>query len=88
MRTGPSEHPSMLTMDFDVHLTLSTLEKNQQATFLKYFICFFSSRIRHIKQIVSLGDNLHEMSKYIFWENKKIIIRLSSAEFAQRVVKV
>ena len=30
--------------------------------------------------IVSLGDIQHEMSKPIFWENKKNIINLSSAE--------
>ena len=38
-------------------------------------------------QIVSYRDNLHEMSKPIFWENKKNI-NLSSAELAQRVVEV
>ena len=35
-------------------------------------------------QIVSTGDNLHEMSKSIYWDIKK----MSSAEFAQKVVKV
>ena len=39
-------------------------------------------------QIVSLGDNLHEMTKPILWENKKNIINLSSAESTQRVVKI
>ena len=39
-------------------------------------------------QIVSSGDNLHEMSDPVFWENKKNIINLPSAENAQRVVKV
>ena len=34
------------------------------------------------------GDNLYEMSKTIFFKNKKNIINLSSAELAQRVVKV
>ena len=38
-------------------------------------------------QIVALGDNLHKISKLIFWENKKNI-NLLSAEFAHRVVKV
>ena len=34
-------------------------------------------------QIVSLGDNLLDMSKSVFWEkNKKNIINLSFAEFA------
>ena len=40
-------------------------------------------------QIVSLGDNLHEMSEPAFWEkNKKNIINLLSAELTQSVVKV
>ena len=41
-------------------------------------------------QIVSLGDNLHEMSNLIFWENKKLYIymNLLSAELAERVIKV
>ena len=32
-------------------------------------------------QIVSSGDNLHEMSKPIFGQNKKKYFKLSSAEF-------
>ena len=40
-------------------------------------------------QIVSSGDNLHEISNLICWEkNKKNITNLSSAEFTQRVVMV
>ena len=41
-------------------------------------------------QIVSWGDNLHEMSNPVFWLKKirKNIINLSSAEFAQGVVKL
>ena len=31
-------------------------------------------------QIVSTGDNLHEISKPIFWENKKKYFNMSSAE--------
>ena len=41
----------------------------------------------HFMQIVSNGDNLHEMSNPVFWENKKNIINLSSAELAQKSVK-
>ena len=33
-------------------------------------------------QIVSIGDNLHEISSPDFWENKKNIINLSSSEIA------
>ena len=39
-------------------------------------------------QIVTNGENLHEKSKPADWESKKKIISLSSAELAQRVVKV
>ena len=40
-------------------------------------------------QIVSNGDNLHEMLNPVFWEkNKKNIINLSFAELTKRVVKV
>ena len=38
--------------------------------------------------IVSSGDNLHKMSKPIFWKNNKTIINLLYVEYAQRVVKV
>ena len=40
-------------------------------------------------QIVSNGDNLHEMLNPVFWEKKKKknIAYLLSAELAQRVVK-
>ena len=39
-------------------------------------------------QIISNGDELHEMSNPVFWKNKRNAIDLSSAEFAQRMVKV
>ena len=40
-------------------------------------------------QIVSIGDNLHEMLNPVFWEKiKKSITNVSSAELAQKVVKV
>ena len=34
-------------------------------------------------QIVSIGDNLHEMSNSVFWENKKKINMLSAENFTQ-----
>ena len=37
-------------------------------------------------QIVSLGDNLHEVSDPIFLENKKNVTNLSSAESAHSMV--
>ena len=39
-------------------------------------------------QIVSLGNNLHEMSEPIFSENYENVISLSSAESFQRVVAI
>ena len=39
-------------------------------------------------QIVSLEDNLNKMSSPFFWENKKNIIDMSSAKFAQRMEKL
>ena len=33
-----------------------------------FFLFFPENRIWHFMQIVSLGDNLHEMSNPIFWE--------------------
>ena len=39
-------------------------------------------------QIVSKGDNLHEMSNPVFCEKLENVITLSSAKLAQRVVKV
>ena len=36
---------------------------------------------------IFLGDNLHEVSKSIFWENKKKCFKMLTAEFAQKVVK-
>ena len=39
-------------------------------------------------QIVSNGDNLHEMSKPVFWEKKEKVIYSSSAGLVQSVIKV
>ena len=39
-------------------------------------------------QIVSIGDNLHEMSNLFSEKIKKNIIYLSSAKLAQRVIKI
>ena len=39
-------------------------------------------------QIVYIGDSLHEMPNPVCRKNKKTITNLSSAESAQRVVKI
>ena len=38
-------------------------------------------------QIVSSGDNLHEMSKSIFWEKIRKIFQMSSAEIFTQLAK-
>ena len=50
-------------------LSLSMLSKISTDNILKYFSDFFfpETRISYFKQIVSLGDNLHENSNLIFW---------------------
>ena len=49
---------------------------------LFFFFEFFfpENRIWYFIQIVSYGDNLHEMSNLFIWEKKKNIIILLSAE--------
>ena len=56
---------------------------------MKYFSdIFLENRIWHFMQIVSYGDNLHEVSDPIFKEDIKNVINLSSAESAHSVVSV
>ena len=33
-----------------------------------FFLIFPENRIRHFMQIVSIGDNVYEISKPVFWE--------------------
>ena len=69
-------------------LTLSTPGKIFSRRHVEIFLIFFpETMFWHFMQIVSIsnGDNLPEMPNLVFWKN---IINLSSADFAQRVVKV
>ena len=53
------------------------------------FLIFPSKYTLTFIQTASLGDNFHKMSKPFFLvKNDKNIISLSSAEFAQMVIKV
>ena len=38
------------------------------------------NRIWHFMQIVSTGDNLHEMSNPVFWEQEEKYLNMPSAE--------
>ena len=70
-------------------LTLSTLGKTFSRRYFEiFFLIFLGNGIWHSMQMVSYGNYLHEMSNPVSWANKKNIINLSSAEFAQKVVKV
>ena len=40
-----------------------------------FFLFFPENRIWHFMQIVSLGDNLHEMSNPVFWEKETICMK-------------
>ena len=52
-----------------IYLTFTTLWAFSADDRLMIFFLFFpENRIWHFMQIVSLGDNLHEMSYPVFWE--------------------
>ena len=53
----------------------------------KKIFCFLENIIRYFMQIVSLGDNLHEISNPISGKDSKNV-NLPSAETAQRMQKV
>ena len=66
------------------------LVKFEADDIMKYFSYIFSENmIWHFIQIVSIGDNLYEMTNLVSWEkkNKKNVTNLSSAKLAQRVAK-
>ena len=62
-------------------LTFTTLWAFSADDKLMIFFLFFpENRIWHFMQIVSLGDNLHEMSNSVFWEKYEKYFKMSSAE--------
>ena len=51
------------------YLTFTTLWAfSADDKMMLFFLFFPENRIWHYMQIVSLGDNLHEMSNPVFWE--------------------
>ena len=60
-----------LLYDFiSIILTLRMLGKVFSRQHIEIFFLFFlENKIWHFMQIVSNGDNLHEISNPIFWEN-------------------
>ena len=69
LKSSPYNTGGKYDMLGDLSLTLSMLGKFHQTTFRTIFLMFLENRHWHFMQIVSLGDNLQEMSKSIFWEN-------------------
>ena len=73
---------------FVILLTHSTLDNFFSRQQFEIFFFFFTGNrilIGHFMQIVSNGDNWHGISNPVFWEN---IINLSTAELAQKMVKI
>ena len=72
------------------YLTFSHLSKSFGGWYFEIFVIFFpENRIWHFMQIVSTGDNLHEMSDPVFWKKKiKESISLAYAELAKIVVRL
>ena len=56
--------------------------------FLLLLLFFLENKIQHSKQIVSLEDNLHEVSDPIFQKKYEKILSLLPAEFAHTMVSV
>ena len=48
---------------------------------MTFFLFSLENRIRHFKQIVSIGDNLYEMSKLVFREKEEKYFNMLSAEY-------
>ena len=55
-------------------LTITTLWPNSaDSKLVIIFLIFPENKICHFMQIVSIGDNLHEMSNLVSWGKKKNI---------------
>ena len=66
--------------------TITTLWANSADDILMIFSP--ENRIWHFMQIISLGDNLHVMSKPVFWEKQEKYFKMVSAENLPRVLSV
>ena len=55
---------------------------------MNFYLFFPENSLWHFKQIVSYGDNLHEISMPIFFQkNKKNYFKMASAEIFTRNAK-
>ena len=70
-------------------ITFTTLWANSADDKLMIFFLFFSeNRLWPFMQIVSKWDNLHQRSKLIFWEKKKIISKCFETVFREKYFKM
>ena len=58
-----------------IDLTCTTPWANSADDNFIFFLLFQENRIWHFMQIVSIGVNLHEMSKSVFWEKIRKIFQ-------------
>ena len=69
---------------FNLYHSLGKFSRWQIHIFLFFFFFFFfflpENRICQFMQIVSIGDNLHEMSKPVFWGKYGKYFKMSSTE--------
>ena len=72
-----------------LEISVSNHSKKANSVDDKLKIIFPENKLRHFMQIVSSGDNLHEMSQPIFWKyktyKKKNVNLLSAGIFTQHV---
>ena len=71
VKEGINQTPSLTPSESapGIPLTFTTFLANSADDKLIFFFLFFpENRIWHFVQIVSTGNNLHEMSKPVFWE--------------------
>ena len=59
----------------EIILSFTTIWTNSTDKLMAFFVFFPENRIWHFMQIVSIGDNLHEMSKLFSRKNKKKIFQ-------------
>ena len=69
---------------YPFRLSFTTLWSNSADNKLMIRLLFFpENRLWYFMQIVSLGDNLHEISKPILWEKKAKYFKMSAEMFTQ-----
>ena len=55
--------------------------------YMVFFLFFPENRSWYFMQIVSIGDNLHEMSNHVFWEKLEKYYKMLSVENFTRSAK-